>query len=39
MQLAYFEQLREVVGRSEPAERVVVTNLQMFALAGDIPLS
>jgi hypothetical protein len=38
MQLAYFEQLREVVGRSEPAERVVVTNLQMFALGpGVVP--
>lgn len=32
MQLAYFEELRAVVGRSEPAERVVVTSLQMFAL-------
>jgi hypothetical protein len=33
MQLAYFEQLRTVVARSEPAERVVVTNLQLFALS------
>jgi transcriptional regulator with XRE-family HTH domain len=32
MQLAYFEELRAVVARSEPADRVIVTNLQIFAL-------
>jgi len=35
MQLAYFEELRAVVARSEPCERVIVTNLQIFAL--DVP--
>ena len=35
MQLAYFEELRAVVARSEPCERVIVTNLQLFAL--DVP--
>ena len=35
MQLAYFEELRAVVARSEPCERVIVTNLQLFAL--DLP--
>jgi transcriptional regulator with XRE-family HTH domain len=39
MQLAYFEALRAVVGRSEPADRVVVTNLQLFALDGPEPRS
>lgn len=33
MQLAYFEELRTVVARSTPADRVVVTNLQLFALS------
>jgi transcriptional regulator with XRE-family HTH domain len=33
MQLAYFEELRAVVARSEPADRVVVTNLQLFSLS------
>jgi transcriptional regulator with XRE-family HTH domain len=39
MQLAYFEALRAVVGRSEPADRVVVTNLQLFALGAATPLA
>jgi transcriptional regulator with XRE-family HTH domain len=32
LQLAYFRELRSIVAQSEPAERVVVTNLQLFAL-------
>jgi transcriptional regulator with XRE-family HTH domain len=34
LQLAYFEQLRAVVARSAPCDRVVLTNLQLFALSG-----
>lgn len=37
MHLAYFEELRAIVGQSEPNERVVVANLQMFALDGTPP--
>lgn len=32
LQLAYFRELRSIVAQSEPAERVVVANLQLFAL-------
>lgn len=34
MRLAYFEELRDIVRRSQPEERVVVANLQVFALDG-----
>jgi hypothetical protein len=37
MHLAYFEELRAIVSRSEPEERVVVANLQMFALDSGPP--
>jgi transcriptional regulator with XRE-family HTH domain len=37
MHLAYFEELRAIVGKSAPPERVVVANLQMFALDGGAP--
>lgn len=37
LHLAYFRQLRSVVAESEPAERVVVANVQLFALdPGDL---
>jgi DNA-binding phage protein len=32
LQLAYFRQLRSIVARSAPAERVVLANLQLFGL-------
>jgi hypothetical protein len=32
LQRAYFEELRSIVARSEPAEHVVLANLQLFAL-------
>jgi transcriptional regulator with XRE-family HTH domain len=32
LQLAYFRELRSIVAQSEPSERVVVVNLQLFAL-------
>ena len=32
MRLAYYRQLRAIVADSEPGERVVVANVQLFAL-------
>jgi hypothetical protein len=32
---SYFRQLRAIVAESTPSERVVMTNLQLFALDGD----
>jgi len=37
MHLAYFEELRAIVSRSQPEERVVVANLQMFAIDSGPP--
>jgi hypothetical protein len=34
LHLAYFRQLRSIVAQSEPAERLVVANLQLFGLDG-----
>jgi hypothetical protein len=35
LHLAYFHALRAIVAESEPAERVVVANVQLFALDGE----
>ena len=35
LQRAYFRTLRTIVANSEPAENVVVTNLQLFSLLSD----
>ena len=32
LHLAYFRQLRSIVAQSEPAERLVVANVQLFGL-------
>jgi transcriptional regulator with XRE-family HTH domain len=37
LHLAYYQELRAIVADSEPAERVVVANVQLFALDGPLP--
>jgi hypothetical protein len=34
LHLAYFRELRSIVAQSEPAERVVLANVQLLPLAG-----
>lgn len=36
LHLAYFRQLRSIVAQSEPAERVVLANVQLFRLGPDV---